>query len=166
MVITETQIKGCYVVECNRHYDSRGFFQELYSDNTYDDLVQRWEQINWSESSKGVFRGIHEAPFNKLVTCLTGEIFDVVVDLRPKSETFKQWTGFYINAICTRQLFVPAGCGHGFLAIEKSQVMYCQNATYKPGQQKSWRWDSFGIEWPVESDFILSKADKNAPTFA
>ena len=61
MLITETQIKGCYVVECNRHYDSRGFFQELYSDNTYDDLVQRWEQINWSESSKGVFRGIHNA---------------------------------------------------------------------------------------------------------
>jgi dTDP-4-dehydrorhamnose 3,5-epimerase len=166
MIIKETKIQGCYIVECNRHYDKRGFFQEIYSDNHYEQLTSHWKQANWSYSAKGTLRGIHQAPFNKLVTCVKGSILDVVVDMRPDSPTFKKHELFSINDTCPQQIFIPSNCGHGFIAFVDSTVMYLQDDTYKPGQEKSWKWNKCGIKWPhLPSNLIISDKDQNAPIF-
>ena len=145
--------------------DARGYFKETYSRDKYAaaGLSDVWVQDSVSHPRRGVVRGLHaDARMAKLVQCLQGEIFDVIVDLRPGSPTHKRWEGFTLSAGNHHQLYVPAGFGHGFLArSDDTLVMYKQSAQYDPAHEFGARWDdpSIGIEWPLDGPPIVSAKD-------
>lgn len=134
-----------------RHYDSRGFFQEIcrISKNEY-------KQVNCSFSVKNTLRGIHVADYHKLVTCVSGRIFDVVIDM--KNLSFKTY-----SLEAGQQVYVPKNHGHAFLALEDSIVVYLTGEVYSFGREKVIRYDcpKIGIPWQG-SDFILSEKDDKA----
>lgn len=155
-----TTVHGCVVIMADRHHDGRGFFQELYKGNAY------WQQVNWSRSGEHVLRGLHVAPYEKLVTCVSGRIFDVVADMRPDSRTYKKWFGTILDGANPTQLFVPSGCAHGFLSLESdSSVVYLQSGRYQPENEWSVAYNdpTLAISWPVlESEIVLSLKDSEA----
>lgn len=163
-VVHDTEVEGCRWIEMARHFDHRGFFEEIYQHSKLDFGVE-WRQVNWSQSDKNVLRGLHVANYPKLVTCITGKIFDVVVDFRENSKTYLKWFGIELDEYKNSQIFVPAGCGHGFLALKDSNVIYLQGDVWRPDSEITLRYDDpkFNINWPiVDSDYILSDKDKNA----
>jgi len=143
------EVEGSLVVECDRHFDSRGFFQELYNCDTYfPESRIKWKQVNTSFSEKNVLRGLHLAPYAKLITCISGRIFDVCVDMREGSSTYLKHTYVILEGNKPKQFFVPGGCAHGFLALESSVVVYCQADLWQPDNEFNLRYDDFGIQWP------------------
>lgn len=178
MKLQKTEIKDCVVVRMDRHEDHRGFFQEFYQKDKYatlpasdglsvHSLNKEWKQANWSQSQKNVIRGIHIAPYAKLVTCVSGAIYDVAVDFREDSSTYGKWFGKWLRADDPEQMFIPAGCGHGFMAVtDQTSVVYLQDAVFKSGVEQSINCfdPSVGIEWPMANpDYIISEKDENAP---
>ena len=149
----------------DRHKDGRGFFEELYSQARPEyDSDTSWRQVNHSVSRIHVLRGIHVAPYAKLVSCLIGHIYDVVVDTRPTSPTYGQWDAVDLCGDNGRQVYVPAGCGHAFVSLaEGSHVVYLQGGVYDPARELSLYWKSpaFDIMWPIESP-MLSPKDSGA----
>ena len=155
-------------------YDNRGYFYESWNKNDFDQLIGKsinFVQDNHSFSKKGVIRGLHYQlpPFqqSKLVTCLKGEIFDVVVDIRRKSPTFGGWAGTYLNENNHNQLWIPAGFAHGFIVVSSfALVMYKVDQYWKKNYEKSIRWDdeNLKINWPLEPK-VISEKDNNAPSF-
>ena len=158
------EVLGAFVIEGDRYADDRGWFQELYSTaKAYPHLIAGERQINLSCSKKGVVRGMHVVPFAKLCTCVRGRVYDVVADLRPRSATYLQWYGIWLDAENRKQLFVPAGCAHGFFSGEEdSFFLYLQDGTYNPAVEKqvNWRDPKIGIVWPPSQEYILSDKDK------
>ena len=117
------EVQGAFIVEGDRHPDDRGWFQELYSTSRpFPHLIGNERQMNLSCSKKGVVRGMHIAPFAKLCSCLSGSVYDVVADLRPESKTYLGWFGIWLDNENKKQLFVPAGCAHGFFAAEDNTL--------------------------------------------
>jgi len=173
MKITPTKIRDCYTVKTQKYEDYRGFLQEIYSEDWVDSKIQaKWNHIVCSTSTRGVIRGIHWAPYNKFVSCVTGSLFDVIVDLRPDSPTYLEWEGIWLSGHLAMKVFIPKGCGHGFFAAEEPTVMvYLKDQTYQPGVEKDWHYQSFGIEWPEAEirkppgGYILSAKDENAPPY-
>lgn len=167
MKLEETKINGCYIIHANRHHDQRGSFQELFSSSDLvsqylkEQSIIQWHQGNLSYSQSTVVRGIHEAPFYKLVTCVSGSIIDVVIDLRITPNTVLE---YQLQSDQPTQILIPPGCGHGFYAISDSIVIYLQNQTYQPGLELKWHIDSFDINWP-NTNFILSKEDTEAKMY-
>ena len=155
------EISDAKVFNPKRHHDNRGFFTELFDQNNFAFAVK---QINHSYSIRGTLRGIHKAPFEKLVTCIQGRIFDVCVDLRQDSKTYLQHVAVELSAENGKQLLVPKDCGHAFLALEDSMVVYSQSDTYNPSGESSVRYDdpTLNIEWPV-MDYIISSKDAINP---
>ena len=163
MKFIETEIENCQIVMSDRYHDSRGFFQELYEKDKYSAVEQlNWQQANWSVSNKNVLRGIHVANYAKLVTCVSGKIWDLVVDFRPNSSTFLKHIGVELCAGESKQVYVPSGCGHGFFSFEdNSSVVYMQTGRFaKEGEFTVMYNDPFlGIKWPEVSP-IISERDK------
>ena len=175
--IVDTLISGCKIIECDRHFDSRGQFQELFEENKYAEVVPaqdhsvkdgifttRWKQANWSVSNKNVLRGIHVANYAKLVTCITGAIWDFVVDFRKNSPTFLQHVFVELNAGKPSQIFVPHGCGHGFVSLEQSSsVVYLQTNRYADAGEITVKYSDplLNIKYPGEN-WIISDRDLNA----
>lgn len=156
MISTEsTNINGCVVY--NRKYfpDHRGFFSELYNDH-YD---LNCRQINCSFSHQNVFRGIHQATFSKLVSCVKGKIIDFCVDLRPTSSTYLSVYQTELSETNERQLYIPHNCGHGFFALENSVVVYSQDDIYEPHKENTHCYKQFGIIKNTEN-LILSEKDR------
>ena len=151
----------------------RGFFLETYNRNAYQALGIECDfvQDNSSFSTRGVIRGMHfqEAPSqgqgqSKLVFVLQGEIFDVVVDIRPASSTFRQWLGVNLNSRMQQQLFIPAGFAHGFCTLsETAQIVYKVSQLYDPTRERSFYYNDpdVGIVWPI-TDPLLSLKDRQA----
>jgi dTDP-4-dehydrorhamnose 3,5-epimerase len=145
--------------------DERGFFKETYSRNKYAALGMHddWLQDSVSRSRRNVIRGMHVDPrMAKLVQALKGRIYDVIVDLREGSPTYKRWEGFDLSEDNHHQLYVPAGFAHGFLArSEEVVVMYKMSAHYDPAFEGGIRWNdpSVGIAWPLEGEPIVSPKD-------
>jgi dTDP-4-dehydrorhamnose 3,5-epimerase len=145
--------------------DDRGFFKETWSQHKYAeaglDIV--WLQDSCSRSARNVIRGLHaDRRMAKFVQCLRGQIFDVIVDMREGSPTYKQWGGFTLSEDNHHQLLVPAGFAHGFLAQADDVIVYYkQSAMYDPAQEfgVSWRDPSIGIEWPLDGAPIISAKD-------
>lgn len=128
-----TNVKDCVEVCHTIHEDSRGGFMELRRKDNFDtDFVQ----TNFSYSYAGVLRGLHVSPFAKLVTCVSGEIYDVVVDLRRESPTYKEYFAVYLNKESCKQVYVPPFCGHGFLALTDASVIYHQTAYYQADKEQ------------------------------
>lgn len=136
--------------------DDRGYFKEVWSQPKYAALGMRvltWEQDSVSRSSRHVLRGMHyDFRMAKLVQCLHGRIYDVIVDLRRESPTYLEWEGFELSADNHRQLFVPAGFGHGFLAQADGAIVHYKNSVpFDPASEGavSWRNPRIGIVWPL-----------------
>lgn len=164
----ETGIIDCFLIHPKRMNDDRGFFQETFEEKKYGSLSNiRWAQSNWSRSKKNVLRGIHCAKYAKLVNCVRGRIWDVVVDLRSKSPTYKKVFSIEISEENALQVYVPEGCGHGFLSLEdNSSLFYLQTGLFALYGEETYRYDSFGIDWPCFGKYILSSRDQEAEPFS
>lgn len=174
MIFTETKLKGAYIIDVKRLEDERGFFGRSFCQREFEafGLNTNAVQANVSFNKKrATLRGMHTQlpPYreSKLVRCTRGAIWDAIVDLRPESETFKQWIGVELTADSYRMLFVPEGFGHGFITLEdNTDVTYQVTGFYTPGAERGFRWDdpAFGIQWPIQPE-IISDKDQAAPLF-
>jgi dTDP-4-dehydrorhamnose 3,5-epimerase len=172
----DTRLDGLILIEPEAHGDERGFLVETFRADVWRDLgveVDEFVQDNQSRSARGTLRGVHfqtEPGQAKLVRCARGSIFDVAVDLRRDSETFGRWEGHELSDANHRQLFVPAGFGHGFLVTsEEADMVYKLDSYYSPETEGGIRWDDpgVGIEWPLDgAEPKLSERDRSAPTLA
>jgi len=166
-----TRIEEVALIEPNVHGDERGFLVETFRENELAELGvdMRFVQDNHSRSRGPVVRGIHlQRGQAKLVRCPVGRVWDVAVDLRPDSPTYKRWEGHELDGERHRQLFIPAGFGHGFcLLSDEADVIYRLSDYYEPELELGVAWDDpeLGIEWPI-TDPILSDRDRNAPRLA
>jgi dTDP-4-dehydrorhamnose 3,5-epimerase len=149
--------------------DPRGYFKETYSSDKYAaaGMHDLWVQDSVSRSKRHVIRGMHyDMRMAKLVQVLQGRIFDVIVDARPESPTYRKWQGFELSAANHHQLYVPRGFAHGFLALGDDNIVhYKMTALFDPSQERimSWRDPRVGIRWPLDGEPILSRKDAAAP---
>jgi dTDP-4-dehydrorhamnose 3,5-epimerase len=149
--------------------DDRGLFKETWSDPKYAaaGLDMRFEQDSSSRSERNVLRGVHyDFGMAKFVQCLRGRVFDAIVDLRRDSPTHLQWEGFELTDRNHRQLFVPAGFGHAFLALEDDVIVHYKNSVaYDVAREGavSWRNPRIGIVWPLAGEPRLSAKDAAVP---
>jgi dTDP-4-dehydrorhamnose 3,5-epimerase len=162
---------GVVLVESSVHGDERGFFVETFRDSEMAKLGIDVEfvQENHSRSAGKVLRGIHlQRGQAKLIRCASGRIFDVAVDLRPDSPTYKRWEGYELDDTEHRQLFIPAGFGHGFCVLSDwADVIYRVSSYYDTELESGVAWDDpeIAVDWPVR-DPVLSERDRNAPPLA
>lgn len=168
MKVIDTKIADVKIIEPKVFGDERGFFLETFQSEKYkrelkikDDFVQD----NHSRSAKNVLRGLHfqrRNPQGKLVRVVKGEVFDVAVDIRPESPTFKQWVGVYLSEDNKTQFWIPPGLAHGFVVIsDYADFEYKCTNYYDPQSEGCLFWNDpeIGIDWPV-SNPILSEKDK------
>lgn len=169
MEIEHLPLTGALVLTPRIFADERGYFEETYSLDRYRQcgVEETFVQDNLSLSRRNVLRGLHgDARMAKLVGVLRGSIFDVIVDLRPESPTNRRWYGTLLDAERGRQMYVPKGFLHGFLALEdETLVAYKQSAAYDPAREVAVAWNdpAIGIEWPLgEGGPILSPRDASS----
>ncbi len=153
--VEKCPIEGLYIIEPAVHGDSRGYFMETYNQNDMHEagLDMVFVQDNQSMSSKGVLRGLHyqkNFPQGKLVRVIKGEVFDVAVDLRKKSETYGKWFGVRLSEENKKQFYIPEGFAHGFLVLSDI-AEFCYKCTdfYHPGDEAGIAWNDpeIGIDW-------------------
>ena len=174
MIFTATKLSGAYIIEPERAEDKRGFFARTWCVREFEEvgLSRRLVQASTSFNlHRGTLRGMHyqTAPFEeaKLVRCTSGAIYDVIIDLRPHSPTYRQHVAAALTAENHTMLYVPEGCAHGFQTLEdNTEVFYQMSEFYEPGHARGVRWDdpAFGIEWPA-ADRIMSERDQTYPDF-
>lgn len=170
MEFTEMDLKGVKKIPLKVFHDDRGFFYESFKEPYLYEMgiTDRFVQDNHSYSKKGVLRGMHfQAGQAKLLNVVSGVIFDVFVDIRPFSPTFRKWQGVVLDASKKELLFIPDGFAHGFFVIsDEAHLIYKVSDIYNPQAEKSFRYDdpSVGIQWP-EGSRIVSKRDATAPLF-
>jgi len=167
-------IDGVVEVFTEPHRDERGFFSRLYCPQAFADAGISFNstQINLSGNRRAhTLRGMHfqNPPFAeaKLVRCLTGSAYDVVLDIRPGSNSFGRWQGFTLSAQEMNALFIPEGCAHGFLTLEDNTTLqYQMGRAYEPGHAKGICWDDafFAIDWPHQP-VVISDADRTWPAY-
>lgn len=174
MFLEEASVAGAFLIRPQRRADERGFFARMVCEKTLADrgLVGHISQVNTGFSPRqGTLRGMHfqQAPHAevKIVRCLRGSVFDVVVDLRPDSPTYKQWFGTTLSAENGHLLYAPEGTAHGYLTLEPdTELMYMTSRAYAPEAARGVRHDdpAFGIQWPAEIA-LVSQADQSWPDF-
>ncbi len=171
--VTRLPIEGLCVIEPAVHGDSRGYFMETYNQNDMHEagLDMVFVQDNQSMSIRGVLRGLHyqkKYPQGKLVRVISGEVFDVAVDLRPGSATYGKWHGEILSAENKKQFYIPEGFAHGFYVLSET-AEFCYKVTdfYHPNDEGGIRWDDpdIGIQWPLRCGVpvILSEKDMAQP---
>ena len=175
MIFTETKLKGVFVIEPERLEDERGFFARTWCQREFEahGLNQRLVQCSISfNKRKGTLRGMHYqvAPYEeaRLVRCTMGAIYDVALDLRPASSTFKQWVAVELTSENRRMLYIPEGLAHGFQTLEdNTEVFYQMSEFYHPECAKGVRWDdlAFRIVWPSDV-IVISDKDREYSDFA
>jgi dTDP-4-dehydrorhamnose 3,5-epimerase len=168
----ETIIGGAWVIDPRPHQDERGRFMRAWCSQEFAEHGIKFVplQANMGLSlRRGTVRGIHfqAAPAleAKLVRCTRGSMFDVAVDLRPESPTYRQWFGVELSAANGRMLYVPEGCGHGYQTLrDATEMCYMTSAFYTPQAARGARFDdpAFGIQWPLEPT-VISDQDRNWP---
>lgn len=174
MKAVATALPEVKIVEPQVFGDERGFFLEVWHAEKFAamGIDAGFVQDNHSKSAKSILRGLHYQLVNlqgKLVRCTAGAIFDVAVDIRRTSATFRQWVGVELTAENKRQLWVPEGFAHGFLALsDGAEVMYKCTAPYSPAHDRALAWDDpeIGVDWPLDGEPVLSKKDAAAPRLA
>lgn len=175
MKATPCSIPDVLLLQPKRYDDTRGFFFESYNRATFESAVGyavNFVQDNHSRSVRHVLRGLHyqlPRPQGKLVRAVSGEIFDVAVDMRQHSPSFGQWTGAILSDQNQHQLWIPEGFAHGFLVLsEVADVLYKTTDYYEPGAAHAVRWDDprIGIQWPFSGNPVLSANDAAAVAFS
>lgn len=174
MKFTPVPVAGACVIELDPNSDERGFFARAWCRKELESkgLVGSIAQCNLSLTEEsGTVRGLHYqlAPSQevKFVRCIAGSIFDVIIDLRKDSTTFKHWFGVELSAENRKMLYVPRGCAHGYQTlVAKAEVFYLVSDFYAPERERGVRWDdpAFGIVWPLSVSRI-SKRDRSYPDF-
>jgi dTDP-4-dehydrorhamnose 3,5-epimerase len=167
-------LKDAYLIDLDRKNDERGFFARSYCRNEFGvhGLSLDFVQCNLSfNTHRATLRGMHYQvkPDEevKLVRCIRGAIYDVIIDLRRDSPTYKQWIGVELDADGRRMLYVPAGFAHGYLTLaDETEVQYQVSAFYSPRSERAVRWNdpAFNIKWPIQPEVISSK-DRQHPDF-
>jgi len=173
MEFTTSPLQGVIVIEPEIHRDSRGFFLETYHADKYRAIGVPlvFVQDNHSQSVRGTLRGLHfqlRKPQGKLIRVIQGEIWDVAVDIRPGSPTFKQWCAVVLSAENFKQIYIPPGYAHGFCVLsETAQVEYKCTAPYDPADECGIAYDDaeLAVAWPI-TEPLLSKRDAANPTLA
>jgi dTDP-4-dehydrorhamnose 3,5-epimerase len=175
MIFTETKLAGAYLINVEPFEDHRGFFALSWSQTKFAalELDSRLAECNISfNKKKGTLRGMHyqEAPSGqaKLVRCTRGAIYDVMIDLRPSSSTFKQWMGLELTQDNYRMLYIPQNFAHGFQTLaDNTEVFYQMSSPYVLDSARGVRWDdpAFGIDWPPAKRIIIAR-DQEYPDFA
>ncbi|HWO41827.1 MAG TPA: dTDP-4-dehydrorhamnose 3,5-epimerase [Candidatus Eisenbacteria bacterium] len=175
MIFTETKLPGAYTIDPEKHADDRGFFARTWCKREFEarGLNDRLVQCNVSFSRRrGTIRGMHYqvAPYAevKILRCTRGAIYDVIIDLRPDSRTYRRWIGVELSAANHRMIYVPEGFAHGFQTLEDdAEVIYQVSQFYTPGAERGVRYNdpAFGIQWPLEVT-SLSEKDRTWPDFA
>ena len=168
MKFYETELKGAYIIELEKFEDERGFFTRVWDKKIMQDQGLKSDLVQMSFSfskKKGTLRGMHfqKEPFQevKIVKCIQGKIFDVIIDLRVESKTYKKWIGVELSADIQKMIYVPEGFAHGFQTLEENtHVLYQMSNWFSPEHEKGIRWDDkdFNIRWPI-TDLIISKKD-------
>jgi dTDP-4-dehydrorhamnose 3,5-epimerase len=176
MKVIDTNIPEVKIIEPEVFGDHRGFFMETWNQKKFEELVTGeptlFVQDNHSKSKKGILRGLHYQKKNtqgKLVRVVSGEVFDVAVDIRKNSPTYGQWVGELLSAENKKQLWIPEGFAHGFYVTSKeAEFVYKCTNYYSPEHECSIKWDddALGINWPVKGDVLLSEKDKRALEFS
>lgn len=167
----ETKIKDLYVIEPRVFGDNRGYFLETYKKADFEaaGLLYDFVQDNQSSSRKGVLRGLHfqkTHPQAKLVRVLSGEVFDVAVDLRKDSPSYGQWVGVLLSGENKKQLMIPRGFAHGFVVVsDYAEFAYKCDDLYHPEDEGGLLWNDpdIAIEWPEVGEILLSEKDKKNP---
>ena len=170
----QTEIEGVYIIDVKAYGDNRGYFMETYKKTDFDaaGLVYNFVQDNQSSSRKGVLRGLHfqkTYPQAKLVRVLSGEVFDVAVDLRKDSKTYGKWVGVLLSGENHRQFMIPRGFAHGFVVVsDYAEFAYNCDELYHPEDDGGIAWDDpdVAIQWPKVGEIILSEKDKKNPALA
>lgn len=175
MLFTELPLSGAYVIDLQRLEDERGFFARAWCQQEFaaHGLTANIVQCNISFNPKmGTLRGMHYQVFphaeTKLIRCIRGAIYDVIIDLRPHSATYMQWFGLDLTADNRLMLFVPEGFAHGYQSLsDKSEVFYQVSQFYQPGAERGIRWNdpAFGITWPEVDYRVVSVKDQSWPDF-
>ncbi len=175
MRATRLAIPDVILLEPRVFGDDRGFFFESYNRQAFKEatgLDPDFVQDNHSRSVKGVLRGLHyqlsPKAQGKLVRVVSGEVFDVAVDIRKNSPTFGQWVGEVLSAENKRQMWIPPGFAHGFLTLsESAEFLYKTTDYYSPLHERCIRWDdsTVGIKWPLADSPLLSGKDKGGEPF-
>jgi dTDP-4-dehydrorhamnose 3,5-epimerase len=168
MNIVRTAIPDVLVLEPEVFGDARGFFFESYNERAFREttgLAVRFVQDNHSRSARNVLRGLHyqiKQPQGKLVRCVSGEVYDVAVDLRRSSPSFGKWVGERLSAENKRMMWIPAGFAHAFLVLtESADFLYKTTDYYAPEHERTIAWNDpdVAIAWPLEGDPVLSAKD-------
>lgn len=174
MIFLETKLRGVFEIHLDPRPDERGFFARSWCPREFEEhgLNPKLLQCNVSfNARKGTLRGLHYQaaphPEVKLVRCTRGAIYDVVVDVRPDSPTFKGWIGMMLTSTDRNMVYVPEGCGHGFLTLEdETEVFYQMSEFYYPELARGVRWNDpvFQIVWPGGVQ-VISERDRTYPSF-
>jgi dTDP-4-dehydrorhamnose 3,5-epimerase len=175
MIFSETTIPGAFIIEVQTHGDERGFFGRWWCREEFrkHGLNTGVAQANiGSSAKKGTLRGLHyqrhphaEA---KLIRCVHGRLFDVIVDLRKGSNTYGRWFGTTLEQGNQRMLYAPEGMAHGYLTLaDDTEIIYLVSEVYTPEAEAGIRWDdpAFAIDWPLSEGLILSEKDRQWPDF-
>jgi dTDP-4-dehydrorhamnose 3,5-epimerase len=175
MIFTPTNVDGVYAIEVEPYVDERGMFSRVFDEQAFCErgLETQWPQCSISFNPiKGTLRGMHfqrgEYAEVKLIRCTQGAVYDVAIDLRPDSTSFRRWVAAELTAANHRQLYVPKGCAHGFLTLEpNSEVYYQIFQPYAPDASAGVRWNdpAFGVKWPAQPA-LISRRDAAYPDFA
>lgn len=168
---SKTNIKDVFIIEPQVFGDERGYFMETFKDSDFKEagLNYHFVQDNQSKSRKGVLRGLHyqlHYPQAKLVRVISGEVFDVAVDLRKNSPTYGKWVGVVLSAENKKMFMIPRGFAHGFVVLsETAEFVYKCDELYHPEDEGGIMWNDpeIGIEWPYQGEPLLSEKDKKHP---
>jgi dTDP-4-dehydrorhamnose 3,5-epimerase len=174
MIFKETILAGAFIIEPERHDDHRGFFARIWCKN---ELQQHGLKDNLAQANvgfsyrKGTLRGLHyqKVPHAevKIVRCTRGAIFDVIVDLRPESLSYRQWFGAYLDEENRKMIYVPEGFAQGYITMaDNTEMYYLTSEFYHPDSASGIRYDDpqFGIVWPTEV-IVISDQDRHWPDF-
>ena len=175
MIFSESSISGAYIIEIEKIEDERGFFARTWDKKEFlkNELETDFVQFSISQNKKkGTIRGMHyqSKPYEeiKIVTCTKGKIFDVIIDLRENSSTFKKWFSVELSSNNHKMLYIPKGCAHGFQTLEdNTEVFYQISEYYNSIHYRGIRWDdkTFQINWPLNITEISNK-DLSNPLFS
>jgi dTDP-4-dehydrorhamnose 3,5-epimerase len=170
MIFAETKLPGAFIIELEKREDERGFFARAWCKKEFEahGLNSDWVQANLAFSKRrGTLRGLHYqiAPYEeaKLMRCIRGAIYDVIIDLRPESPTYKRWLGVELTADNHKMLYVPEGFAHGYQTLmDNTETFYQASQFYSPESERGLRYDdpAFAIEWPIDVQ-VISDKDKS-----
>jgi dTDP-4-dehydrorhamnose 3,5-epimerase len=175
VIFEPTKLQDAYVLDLERREDERGFFARAWCQREFEarGLVADLVQANIGYSAyRGTVRGLHYqiAPFEeaKIVRCVHGTVWDLIIDLRPDSVTFCQWFGIELSAVNRRQLYIPKGFAHGYQTLtDYCEIFYLVSEFYSPTSERGIRWNDprFAITWPIGHGVHVSAKDRAWPDF-